>query len=574
MAGPGLEHSRSRWTIDKTEAVAPGGMVAAMQPLAAEAGAEMLRRGGNAIDAAVATAFAVGVVEPFMSGLGGIAFLVYRDNATGETICLDGSTVLPAAIRPELFPLLPNDQRAGMYGWRAVEGDANNTGWLAPGVPGTPALLGDAHRRFGRLPWQATLEPAIALASEGFALNYYVAMMFAKNYELLVRFPDSRRTYIKASGAPYAAGDRFVQPDLAATLRLIASEGPDTIYRGAVARRIAATMRAAGGLITEVDLARHVTVERAPHSSHYRDTEILGQLQSSGCPTVMETLNILEGIDLARSGPGSITATHYIAEALRRAIVDRLRHLGDPELVPTPLREIVAPDYAATRRATIDAARATPDAPAGDPWAFAPQGAGMAPSRSGAGADGHTTHISVIDRDRNMVALTSTLGGLFGAGVVVGDTGLLLNNAVTWFDPEPGAATSIGPGKRVMSAASPLLLLRDGRPYAAIGSPGGRRVMSAVAQVAINLLEFGMGMQEAVSAPRVHSEGPETEVSTRFPAQVRAGLRELGHRLVEREDSLAEMHFARPNGVAVNAATGRLHGGVFQFTPATAIGIE
>lgn len=566
--------TRSVWSIDKTEAVAAGGMVAAMQPLAAEAGAEMLRRGGNAIDAAVATAFAVGVVEPFMSGLGGIAFLVYRDNATGETICLDGSTVLPAAIRPKLFPLLGADQRAGMYGWRAVEGDANNTGWLAPGVPGTPALLGDAHRRFGRLSWREVLEPAIVLASGGFALNYYVAMMFAKNHELLARFPESRRTFIKPSGAPYGAGDHFTQPELAATLRLIAQEGAGTVYRGTVARQIAEAMRACGGLITEADLARHETVERAPHRNHYRNVDLLGQLESSGCPTVMETLNILAGIDLAQYGAGSLTSTHYIAEALRRAIVDRLRHLGDPALVPTPLRGIVAPEYGARRLETIDRDRATPDVAAGDPWAFEPQAVAGAADRGGAGDDGHTTHISAIDRDRNMVALTSTLGGLFGSGVVAGDTGILLNNAVTWFDPEPGSATSIGPGKRVMSAASPLLLLRDGRPYAALGSPGGRRVMSAIAQVVVNLVDFGLGMQQAVSAPRVHCEGPETEISLRFPETVREGLRNLGHRVVEREDSLAEMHFARPNGVLLDREAGTLHGGVFQFTPATAIGID
>ncbi|HEU5421999.1 MAG TPA: gamma-glutamyltransferase, partial [Nitrolancea sp.] len=212
--------TRSHWTHEKTEAVAREGMVAAMQPLAAEAGAEMLRRGGNAVDAAVATAFAVGVVEPFMSGVGGIAFLTYRDATSGRTSCLDGSTVLPAAIRPEMFELLPGGQRAGMYGWRATKDDANNTGWRSPGVPGTPALLGEAHRRYGRLPWSDVLRPAIQLAEEGFPVNHYVAMMIAANYDLLSRFPESRRTFIKPSGAPLSAvrGDRLRQPDLARTL--------------------------------------------------------------------------------------------------------------------------------------------------------------------------------------------------------------------------------------------------------------------------------------------------------------------------------------------------------------------
>ena len=202
MSQAGARATRSEWIHTKTEAIARDGMVAAMQPLAAEAGAAMLRQGGSAIDAAVAAAFAVGVVEPFMSGVGGIAFLTYRDAATGQTICLDGSTVLPAAIRPELFELLPGGQRAGMYGWRATKGDANNTGWLAPGVPGTPALLGETHRRFGRLPWSEVLQPAIALAENGFPVNQYIAMMIADNYDLLSRFPESRRTFIKPGGAP------------------------------------------------------------------------------------------------------------------------------------------------------------------------------------------------------------------------------------------------------------------------------------------------------------------------------------------------------------------------------------
>lgn len=573
MAGATGEAARSAWVIEKSEAVAPGGMVAAMQPLAAEAGAEMLRRGGNAIDAAVATAFAVGVVEPFMSGVGGIAFLIYRDGATGETICLDGSTVLPAAIRPDLFELLPGDQRAGMYGWRATRGDANNTGWLAPGVPGTPGLLGEAHRRFGRLPWREVLQPAIRLAADGFPVNAYVAMRLAGSYDLLARLPESRRTFIKPSGAPYAAGDRLVQPDLAQTLRRIAEEGADTVYRGAVARQIAEDMGRNGGLITEADLAVHRTLVRAPHASRYRDVEVLGQLESSGCPTVMEALNILEGFDLANLGFESVEATHLKIEALRRALDDRLRHLGDPDLQPTPLRGIVSPEYAAARRATIDPARATPDAGPGDPWAFEPGDVRAEPARSGAPGDGHTTHMTVIDRDRNMVALTSTLGGVFGAGVVIAGTGITLNNAVTWFDPEPGAVTSIGPGKRVMSASSPVVLLRDGRPYAALGAPGARRVMSAICQVIVNLVDFGMGMQAAISAPRVHAEGAATEISERYPAGVFAGLEGLGHRLIPREDSLAEMHFARPNGILIDPATGLLRGGVFQFTPATAIGV-
>lgn len=565
---------RSEWIHEKTEAVASGGMVAAMQPLAAEAGAEMLRRGGNAIDAAVATAFAVGVVEPFMSGVGGIAFMVCRDAATGETVCLDGSTVLPEAIRPEMFELLPSNERAGMYNWRATKDDANNTGWLAPGVPGTPALLGEAHRRSGRLPWRELLQPAIQLAEDGFAVNPYVSLMIASDYDALARFPASKRTFLSPTGAPPVPGrGRLKQPDLARTLRLIADEGSETVYRGAVARLIAEDMARNGGLIGEADLAAHQTRVVEPARVTYRGHEILGQLENSGYATVTEALQILSAFDLARLGSQSVAALHLEIEALRRAFLDRLRYLGDAALMPVPYHGVISPEYAAEQRRTIDPSRATPAAAPGDPWRFDPSRAARQPVRSGNGGEGQTTQISVIDRDRNMVSLTSTLGGTFGSAVVIKGTGITLNNATTWFDPEPGAVMSIGPGKRVMSAAAPVVVLRDGKPLLALGSPGGRRVISAIYQCLVNVIDFGLGMQAAISTPRMHCEGRRTELSSRLPVEVIDGLRELGHEVEVDDDTLFTSHFARPNGILIDPVTGDLHGGVYQFTPATAIGI-
>ncbi len=570
--------TRSQWIIDKTEAVSRDGMVAAMQPLAAEAGAEMLRRGGNAIDAAVATAFAVGVVEPFMSGVGGIAFMVYRDAASGQTICFDGSTVLPRAIRPDMFEVLPEGGASGMYGWPATKGDANNTGWLAPGVPGTPHLLGEAHRRYGRLPWKEVLQPAIKLAAEGFEVNHYVSMSITAAYENLHRFPESKRTFFKPSGAPPAPGvggfgDKLVQEDLARTLKLIAEEGPDTVYHGEIAGLIAEDMRRNGGLITEEDLAAHQTRLFDPDVIDYRGHQVAGQLICSGYPTIAEALQILEGFDLAKHGFQSTEATHLIVESLRRALVDRLSFLGDPDLMPVPLKGAISRGYAEVRRATIDPSHATPNEGPGDPWPFDPSKEAVYPERSGQPGQGQTTHISVVDRDRNVVSLTSTLGAAFGSGVVIKGTGITLNNAVTWFDPRPGAVTSIGPGKRVMSAATPVIVMRDGKPYAAVGSPGGRRVMSAVYQIIVNLIDFELGMQAAISAPRVHSEGTTTEISTRFPARVIEDLEKMGHQIMRREESVSTSFFARPNGIKIDPESGELHAGVFPFTPATAIGV-
>jgi gamma-glutamyltranspeptidase/glutathione hydrolase len=566
--------------IDKSEAVSRTGMVTAMHPLAAQVGAGILERGGGAIDAAIATAFAVGVVEPFMSGVGGIAFLVYRDAATGRTMCLDGSSVLPAAIRPEMFELLGPDQRSGMYMWRSTKDDANNTGWLTPAVPGMPALMEEAHRRFGRLPWRELLQPAIRLAEDGFEVDFYVGMFIAANYERLHRCETSRRTFFRPSGAPLSAStgfnpsDRLVQKDLGRTLRLIAEEGAQVVYRGEVARLIAEDMRRHGGLITEADLAAHrTTAHETATTVRYRDCEIHGQLENSGYATVAEALNILEGFDLPALGFQSVEAQHLIVESIRRAFLDRLRFLGDSSLMPVPYQGVISKAFADARRSTIDREKATPDATHGDPWPFDKAEHAWTPARSSGAGEGMTTHITAVDKDRNLVSLTSTLGMTFGSAVVIDRAGICLNNGTCWFDPEPGSVTSIGPGKRILSAASPVVVTRQGRPLAAVGSPGGRRVISAVYQCLVNAIDFGLGMQAAVSAPRMHAEGRPTLVSDRFPAAVIDGLSAIGHDVTVCEDNLGGGQFARPSGTMVDEATGELRAGVFQFTPATAIGV-
>lgn len=569
---------RSTWLIDKSEASSPDGMVTAMQPLAAEAGAEMLRNGGNAIDAAVATTFAIGVVEPFMSGLGGIAFLVYRDAKSGETICLDGSTVLPRAMRPELFELLGEDQRTGMYGWRATKDNAAEEGWLTPAVPGMPGMVAEAHRRWGSLPWAEVLAPAIRLAEEGFEVNHYITTMTSACYNKLHRVEESKRTFFHADGSPLSPaiggpGDVLKQPDLARTLRLIASDGVDVIYSGEIGKMIAEDMKRNGGLITEEDLADFKVQEFAPRQTDYRGYQILGQLRNTGYPTVAEALQLLEGFDIPGMGYQSPEAAHLTAESIRHAFIDRLRFLGDKDLLPVPLDGVVSRDYTDARRADIDPSRAAPGAVPGDPWPFDPESANNPAMRSGNYGDSQTTHLNVIDRDHNMVSLTSTMGSLYGSGVVIKGTGITMNNATMWFDPEPGAVTTVGPGKRVMSAATPVLMLKDRQPFAAVGSPGGRRVISAVYQVISNLVDFQLGMQEAISAPRLHSEGPQTEVSTRFPSAVVEHLEKIGHQVQLREENLSSSFFARPSGILIDAQQGALRGGVFPYTPATAVGV-
>jgi gamma-glutamyltranspeptidase / glutathione hydrolase len=571
---------RSEWLVDKSEAVSADGMVTAMQPLAAEAGAEMLRQGGSAIDAAVATAFATGVVEPYMSGVGGIAFLVFRDASTGRTYCLDGSTVLPRASRPELFEILPGNERSGSYGWPMTKDDANRTGYLSPGVPGMPAMVEEAHRRWGRLPWAEVLEPAIRLADEGFDVNHDVALNTAAQYSRLGRFAESKRTFFKPDGSPYSAksshadsGDRLRQLDLARSLQLIAAEGTDCIYRGEIGRMIVEDMERNGGLITHDDLEAHRTREFAPHQFDYRGVQVLGQLPNTGYPTVVEALQILEGFDIGSEGFHSPEGVHLIIESFRLAMIDRLRHLGDAEAMPVPMDGIVSRAYAERRREQIDAERAAPDAEPGDPWSFDPAGAGVILAPRAVVDDEHTTHFTAVDREHNTVSLTSTLGQSFGCGVVITGTGITMNSATQWFNPEPGAVNSIGPAKRVMSAATPLLALRGGKPFLALGAPGSKRVISSMYQVIVNVVDYGLSLQEAISAPRMHSEGRVTEISTRFPDEVIDHLERIGHEVVRREETLSATYFARPNGVMIDPDTGHLRSGVFQYTPATAIGV-
>jgi len=572
---------RSRWVISKTEVRSRRGVVAAMCPEAAEAGAAMLTRGGNAVDAAVAAAFAIGVVEPFNSGLGGIGQLVYYQAGTGHTYVVDGIPTLPKGMRPEMFRLLDTGERTGVYDWPAVSGDANNTGYLASAVPGLPACLCAALERFGRLNREEVLAPAIRLAAEGFELDWYVALTLAGAQRRLQQLAESRRVFYRPDWTCYRAtmmamtADHFAQPDLARSLRLVAAEGADAFYHGEIARHIAADMAAHGGLVTEQELAEYRPRIWEPGLlATYRGCQLVQAPQHTGAPTAVEALNILEGFELAALGHNRTETLHLVVEALRRAFVDRLQYLGDADQDPVPHDALVSKAYAAERRSDILADRATPAAAPGQPWRFSSLRPGAAARAPGVRAgEGQTTHITVVDRELNMVALTATLGDHFGSGVVIPGTGIVMNNGAMWFDPRPGSVNSVGPGKRVLWAGTPTLVLRDGRPFMALGAPGGRRIISAVVQVIANVIDFGMGMQAAVAAPRVHCEGAGTEVDALVGADAVEGLRRLGHDVVVREESLSTSYFARPNGVLVDPATGELRGGVNQYKPALAIGL-
>jgi gamma-glutamyltranspeptidase/glutathione hydrolase len=575
-----MDATQTQWLIDKREAVSEHGMVTSMHPLAAQAGLGILEAGGNAVDAAVATAFAIGVVEPFMSGVGGVTAMVIYLRSTGQTTVVDGSSRAPSAVREDLFELAPADTTAGMYGWRGTLGDAQNTGYRAPVVPGQPACLLYALERYGsgRLTRQQVMAPAIRLAEDGFAVDPYQAQTIAFAQRRLRAFPETFGTFFLEDGLPPVPttstreADRVVQADLARTLRALADEGASALYQGEIGDQLVADLQANGGLIAREDLQQFAVREYTPLRTEYREYQLHGLSPTSGSMTAFEALNILAEFDLPGMAPASATAVHLIAEALRRAFLDRFAYLADTDIHDVPVDGLLSKQYARSIASEISRQHADPRASAGDPWAFQPsRGPALVPSAL-AGGDGCTTHLNVVDADRNMVACTSTLGELFGSAVIPAGTGILLNNGMTWFDPEPGHVNSIAPRKRTLWAPTPTLVLRDGQPVLAIGAPGGRRIISALVQSLVNILDWGLGVQAAVTTPRVHCEGPLTEVDGRHDPALVAELTRLGHEVKLQHEHESSFRFARPGGVCIDPTTNTLTGGVHQFTPAWAMG--
>lgn len=534
-------------------------MVVADQGRAAEAGLAILRDGGNAIDAAVATAFVMGVVEPLTSGLGGVACLVLRTK-DGRCAVVDGSATAPLGAREDMFELLGSGERLGMYGWPATRDNANNVGHRSLGVPGMVACLLHALERYGTLPRARVMEPAIALARDGFEVDWYLGLALGTYAERLWPYPATKRVFYRPSGAPlrvatgFEPGDRFTQPDLARSLEAIAAGGADAFYRGPLAAAICEDAAAHGGLLTREEFAAYRPRELEPLRTSYRGRELVTVSGPSGATTAVELLHLVETSPL----PARDTAAerHLVLEASRRAFADRFEHLAD--LPGAPFALLASKEWARERARSIDPARATPESAAGH---VPPPSADC------------TTHLCVVDRDGAMVSLTSTLGQGFGSGVVAAGTGIVMADVMTWFDPRPGTRNSVAPGKRILWAPSPMLLLDEGRPFLAVGAPGGRRIMSAVPQVVMNVIDHGLGPQAAVARPRVHCEGRPSILDARIERDVQDELRAMGHELELREETFFSSHFARPSAIVIDR-DGTLRGGANPLKPALAAGLE
>lgn len=474
-------------------AVAEHGMVTSDAPLATEAGVAILRAGGNAIDAAVATAFALAVVYPEAGNLGGGGFMVAR-LADGGTAALDFREKAPLAATRDMYL-----DAAGEVT------EASTVGYRASGVPGSVAGLWAAHKRYGALPWADVVAPAIGLAEDGFIVNERLAASLAAESEKLRAFPGSVKLYFR-DGETLKAGTLWRNPELAAVLRRIADEGPAGFYRGRTAELIVAEMQRGGGLISAEDLAAYEPAWREPVRFDYRGYHVVSMPPaSSGGITLALMANIVEGYDLRSMGWHSPEALHVMTEAMRRAFADRNHYLGDPDFVDIPRARLLSKAYAASRRESIDLHHAT-------------RSMDVAPGIGAGDAEGtETTHFSVVDGQGNAVAITTTLNFLFGSGVTVDGAGLVLNDEMDDFAAKPGTpngfglvqgeANAIAPGKRMLSAMTPTVVLSpDGQPFVITGARGGPRIISAVFQILSNVVDYGMDIAAAVSAPRIHHQ--------------------------------------------------------------------
>lgn len=536
---------------EKRPATASRGMVVTNHPLGSAAGAEMLAANGNAVDAAIGALFALTVVEPMMVGIFG-AGMTHLRLADGRHLVIDNYTTAPAASRSEMFTPVSDT----WPDYLRAEGDVNLVGLLSVGVPGTLKAWAQAVARFGRLDLETVMQPAIRHAERGFRATPYLAAAVTETAPDLARFPETARTFLPG-GAPVKAGELIAMPEYAATLRLIAAKGPGVLYGGDLGATVADYMRRDGGIITQEDLARYETVERAPIRGRYRGFDIAGAPPpTAGGLHLVEMLNILEGFDPRGLGFGTADYFHLIAEVLKIGFADRNACTGDPAFVDIPVERLLSKEHAAARRAQIRPERA------GEYGVIAGMAGGVAAGSA------HTTHVTTADADGNVVAMTQTINNLFGSKATVPGTGMLLNNTMALFDPHPGTPASVAPGKRVTSSMAPTIVLRDGRPMWALGLPGGVRIFPSVFQAVVNLIDHGMTLQEAVEAPRIWSQGQELEMEQDIPTPVRDAVAARGHRVVAVPGVAGGM-----NAVAF-AADGTLEGAACWRADGTPIGVS
>jgi gamma-glutamyltranspeptidase/glutathione hydrolase len=521
------------------------GMVAATSPIASEVGVQIMKRGGNAVDAAIAVAFAEAVTHPAAGNIGGGGFMMIRLR-DGKTTAIDYREMAPAAAARNVYL----DSSGEL-----IKGEGSSTvGYRAAGVPGTVAGMELAFKKYGsgKLTWAQLIEPARRLAADGFPLSYSYAQSLSRSADLLSRSEDSRRIFLD-DGKFYSEGDTLRQPELAATFARLQHRGAREFYEGRTAQLIAEDMKAHNGLITLQDLRGYVAKERTPLRGTYRGHEVITMPPpSSGGAVLLEMLNILEGYDLGKMGWSSSEKYHLLIEAMRRAFADRAEYMGDADFVKVPVAGLIDKAYAARQRGTINPDRASTSAEvrAGQPTGYESE---------------ETTHFTVVDGEGNAVANTYTLNWGYGSGVTAKGTGILLNNEMDDFAAKPGTPNlfgliqgernAVGPRKRPLSSMTPTFVMReDGTLWFTIGSPGGPTIINTVLQVIVNIVDHGMNIQQAIDAPRIHHQWLPDEVAYEpygLSADTERALEQRGHKLEARPSYMGDAE-----GIMIEEKTG------------------
>jgi gamma-glutamyltranspeptidase/glutathione hydrolase len=530
----------------RTEVRSRRGAVSAGHPLAVQAGLAALADGGNAIDATVAAAFVAFVAEPNNAGIGGYGHLSALVQSERRFLTVDHGPRAPQAASADMYDVIGEEEIDG-HDWPSVAGDRNAVGHLAPAVPGAVAGLWSAHETAGRLPWERLLAPAIALASAGLEVTWPLLLEIAARFEEILTYPALMAILLPSRRLPKARtadgpGERLNQRDLAATLRLLATHGPDALYTGPIAEAIAAAVGAGGGVLTAADLAdyRPKALDESPE--RYRAFEYVTSNDTVG----YETLGILEQFPLGEYGAGSAEHYHLLAEAMGHAFADGVTYSDDPDFTTDPINELGSAAFARRRATAIDVDRAAPR----PVTPVAPWRTDRAALPSSGGMHG-TTQVVAADADGNLVSLITTIGADFGSLVAVPGTGVILNNSMVNYDPRPGRGNSIAPGKMPFFAVPAIVAARDGAPAFAAAGSGGYPILAGVINTVVGLADHGLSVQAAIDEPRVHSQGNRTFIDARVDASVRDRLTELGHELVVQETTPGELPFSRVSAVAV-----------------------
>lgn len=515
------------------DATGVNGVVSTGKYEATKIGVDIIKKGGNAIDAAVAVGFALGVCEPQSSGIGGGGFMVIRFAKTGETKFIDFREIAPKNATPDMWKLDKDGK---------VINNEKAVGGKAVGVPGEVKGMMYALEKYGTMSRKDVIQPSVELAENGYEVSAVLSRDIKNKYDMIEMFPETSKIYLN-EGFPYEVGETIKNPDLANTLRKIIKNGEKAVYEGEIAKAIVKSAQDAGGPLTMEDMQNYDIRVNDPLVGHYRGYEIVTSAPpSSGGAHVVQILNILENYDMKNVKPGSAEYYHLFSEAIKMAFADRAKFCGDTEFIDVPIDGIISKDYAKELVKQLDSKKSKKYI-AGNPWAW----------------DGSkdTTHYSIVDKEGNIVAVTKTVNNVFASGVVAEGTGIILNNEMNDFDTGHGKANSVKAGKKPLSSMSPTIVLKDGKPVMSLGAPGATRIITGVAQVISLVLDYGMDIQEAINFPRIHDDYDKLVCETRIDPAVIAKLKAMGHNVVEEAE-----YFEYPcvQGVTMGE-DGKLRGG-------------